>query len=368
MMKRILLTAAIVLCCVNVVLAQRIEVVDKQGNGVPYATVTTPDAEFIGTTDMNGVLENTKDYATIVVSHIAFKPQKVALYSGNTRITMEDVEFTLDEITASPKPLVYVQTYYRLFFYSEKEGMFYYRVGITDNAYDRQKKDVKANTNHVAKATIGIVKVLLGALLGPRLDQVSRINVNKLENRMRSRYDDIGLQFVDNGPNKKTITDFKGVVGNIVDNPQTGVRRYSYDTSAMRRHQLEAEGNEKKLRKLEKKAEKENEKTRNKKESCFQLYRIDENGFYAPEDFVSCEIVESYDKLVDEAWDHRIMGLQIFATDRAYVTKEELKEIKKNNKFKLTYDSIKQFEADNNIPELAPAVEEKLAELWNVDK
>lgn len=36
--------------------AQKVEVFDTDGNPVPYASVLTPDAEFIGTTNLEGVL------------------------------------------------------------------------------------------------------------------------------------------------------------------------------------------------------------------------------------------------------------------------------------------------------------------------
>ena len=53
--------------------------------------------------------------------------------------------------------------------------------------------------------------------------------------------------------------------------------------------------------------------------------------------------------------------------DRAYVTKTELKDRKKANKMKLNYANIRQFERDHNIPALAPAVQQKLNELWKAD-
>ena len=36
--------------------AQKIEVVDSDGNAVPYASVLTADAEYIGITDLEGAI------------------------------------------------------------------------------------------------------------------------------------------------------------------------------------------------------------------------------------------------------------------------------------------------------------------------
>ena len=58
--------------------------------------------------------------------------------------------------------------------------------------------------------------------------------------------------------------------------------------------------------------------------------------------------------------------MQVFTTQRAYVTKDELKQRKKDNKIKMTYANIRQFERDHNIPALVPALQKKLDELWKV--
>ena len=58
------------------------------------------------------------------------------------------------------------------------------------------------------------------------------------------------------------------------------------------------------------------------------------------------------------------MVLQAFATDHAYVDKDELKQIKKQNKMKMTYQNIRQFERGHNIPALPSVLQQKLNELW----
>ena len=51
---------AVVLMTTVSAMAQRIEVVDAEGNGIPLVSVTTEDGVFVGKTDLNGVLDNVK--------------------------------------------------------------------------------------------------------------------------------------------------------------------------------------------------------------------------------------------------------------------------------------------------------------------
>ena len=44
----------------NTVSAQRLQVVDNDGDGIAYASVMTQDAQFIGITDFDGYLADTK--------------------------------------------------------------------------------------------------------------------------------------------------------------------------------------------------------------------------------------------------------------------------------------------------------------------
>lgn len=99
--------------------------------------------------------------------------------------------------------------------------------------------------------------------------------------------------------------------------------------------------------------------------SEFFIYRIDEDGKSRPEDFVMMEFIDSYDEVQkDGSLDHNVFGIQMFSTDCAYVDKDELKQIKKQNKMKLNYQNIRQFEHGHNIPALSPTLQKKLNELW----
>ena len=86
----------------------------------------------------------------------------------------------------------------------------------------------------------------------------------------------------------------------------------------------------------------------------------DENGNYGPEDFVMMEDLTNYDVEEDGKTVHSINGMQVYTIERAYVTKEELKLRKKQNKMKMTLQNIKQFEQQHNIPPLPASVQKAI--------
>ena len=74
-MKKILMMVAVTLMTAMSAMAQRIEVVDADGNGIPLVSVTTEDGVFVGKTDLNGVLADVKGAQKVGLSHVAYKPQ-----------------------------------------------------------------------------------------------------------------------------------------------------------------------------------------------------------------------------------------------------------------------------------------------------
>lgn len=358
-MKKILAIAVVAMMATMSAQAQKLTVVDSDGLPIPYATIMTPQAEMIGTTNLDGVFD-TEGVKDLVVTHVAFKSKILKMGSGDAKITLDDADFDMPELTVQPKPYVYVQTYYRLYYYTAKDGIGYYRAGLTDNVYDPAQKKMSSNTSHTAKAKYGILKTILGAL-GGQFDKTSHLSPNKLENRILSHGKVSQTKITDVGGGKKRISDFKGTVGSITDDMDDHLRRFAYDTHQMHVHRLEAQGDEKALEKQRKR----DARKKNREESDFCIYHIDDDGNYAPEDFVMMQYLDSHDDIMDDSIsDHTILAIQVFATDRAYVTKDELKERKKANKMKLNYANIRQFEREHNIPPLADAIQQKLNELW----
>lgn len=339
--------------------AQRLQVVDSEGNPIPYASLLNPQAKYIGITNLEGVVDDVKGAKDITITHVAFKTKNVKPDGKDVVVTLEDADFDMPEITIQPKPYIYVQTYYRMYFYSSESGMYYYRAGLTDNTYDPAKKSVDGKTSVVTKAKYAILKTIFG-LIGSKLDECSQISPVKFESRLKNKGKAAKVQFKEVSPGKQAITDFKGTIGSVTDDMADHLRRYSYDNHQLVMDNLEAEGKEKKLRKRIDKAEEK----MNREEADYYLYRIDDDGNYGPEDLVMSQFMTSWDTKEDDKVEHIIIAMQVFNTDRAYVTKDELKERKKANKMKLNYANIRQFERDHNIPALAPAVQQKLNELW----
>ena len=358
-MKKFLLIVAVVWMAATNALAQRLQVLDSEGNPIPYASVLNPQAEYIGITNLEGVVDDVKGAKDITITHVAFKTKNVKPDGKDVVVTLEDADFDMPEITIQPKPYIYVQTYYRMYFYSSEDGMYYYRAGLTDNTYDPAKKTIEGKTSVVTKAKYAILKTIFG-MIGNMLDQYSQIKYGKFEDRLKNKAKAAKVQFKKVEPGRQIITDYKGTIGSVTDDMADHLRRYSYDNYQLILDNLEAESKEKKLRKkLE-----SSEKKLNREETDYYLYRIDDEGNYGPEDLVMFQNMTAWDTEDDGKVEHIIIAMQVFSTDRAYVTKEELKERKKANKMKLNYANLRQFERDHNIPALAPAVQQKLNELW----
>ena len=354
--KGILLVVVSMLTTISIQ-AQRIRTIDKDGQPIPYVSIMTTDAKFIGITDLDGVIADVKGVDTITVSHIAYKPKLYKVNGKSGSITLEDADFGLPEIVVKKKPYVYVQTYYRTLYFDDSLGVAYYRSGLTDNVIDRAKKKLSASTHKTSKAKYAVLKAAINTLAGSKMDQLSELKMKKVEDNEK-------YKITPNGANKKLISDSKSVIGSIIDNPSTGERRISIDVHKMTQHKLEATGNAKKIAKEQKREA----KNKNRVDSDYLIYRIDENGSYLPEDFVMMQDITSYDKEEkDGKLVHTVMMLQVFTIDRAYVDKEELKKLKKENKMKMSYQNIRNFEKAHKIPALTPNIQKKLNELFKAD-
>lgn len=370
-----LFSLACLLWLTQSLLAQRIQVVDDDGDAIAYASVMTEDAQFIGITDNDGFLADAKGASVVSISHVAYKTKTVDLTQlADKRITLEDSDFGLTEITVTPKPYVYVQTYYRLYMYDDHDGIIYYRAGVTDNTYERQTRKLKTHTSHISKSFKGIVKTVINMLMGSRIDGMSEISVpekdddpkERIEQRSKRRWKekyDINVDVAEVEPGKFCLSDSAGVIGYYIYDKELGQRRFIYDSEGLADRRREREG----TKRDKKRHERIKAKTSNKQDVDYVIYKMDEDCNVLPEDFMMRMNYSSSDRKEDDGIHHEICALQVFAIDRAYATKEELKQIKKDNKIKASYAEIRQFERDHNIPELDPAVQKKLDELWKVD-
>ena len=360
MMKQLktLVIAVMTMMAAMNVHAQKIQTVDKDGQPVPYASIINEDGNIIGTTDLNGVLNDVRGAKVVSITHVAYQPKKVEVGQGG-RVTLEDADFGLPEITVTKKPLVYVQTYYRMIYQNDDSEMpiYYYRAGVLNNWYDKQTKKLSSDESHYSACNMGIFKTALNTVLNAHIKQVANMKMSKVENRMKHGYKAIGLNFVANGTGKQRITDNFGTVGSVTDNQDKGERRYSYDSSTLRQHMIQVTGSDKKKAKEAKREERK----KNRKDQDFIVYRIDENGNYAPEDFVMLQRASSYDD--NNGKSHTNIMMQVFTVERAYVTKDELKQIKKENKMKMNYQNLQQFERSHHVPAVDAALQKHITEI-----
>lgn len=345
------------------VIAQRIQTVDDLGNPISYATVTNTDNDkFIGTTDLQGVLADVKGAQKLYITHIAFKPQEVNVSElKNGVITLQESDYDLPEIVVEKKGYIYVQTYYRLFCMMG-DTLGYYRSGITNNIYDIEKKKVSAKYHHFSKAFMGVMKFMLDMMLGSVINQHSELpTLSKpsattvaLEGGIPKE-----LSLVEESPNRQRI-DYNGKpIGYMVDDETNHQRRISIDNAEFSKLKIEEHGSKKQKKRFEERKS----KTSNKESSRYIVYRMNE-GTCNVEDFVSLQVHDDFDQYDPKSNknDHIRMWLEIFVTDRAYVTKEEAKE-RKSNRIPMTFESLQQFERQHSIAPIPANTLKALKEL-----
>lgn len=343
----------LMMAVVDGVHAQRIRVVDKDGEPVAYASVMTEDTRFIGTTDLDGVLADVKGAQKVVITHVAFQPMTLVVAQGG-QVTLQDADYGLPEITVTRKPLVYVQTYYRMLVADEKQGLIYYRAGLVDNSYDRKKKKLSTDEEHMSMAMSGLLRRVVNMVFNPLSGRLFGLKMSPFEKRVAQKYNTLKLEMTPLGDGKTRITDGYGTVGMITEDTAAGLARISFDSHQMSLHHTLAKGKEKDI----KKKEKADSAMKNRVDVNFELRRIGDEGVFLPEDFVMSQMFTSYDHDEGkEGTNHRLMLIQTFNTQRAYVTKDELKKLKKENKMKMNYQNIRLFEQTHHIPSLAPSVQ-----------
>ena len=89
MMKKLLLLA-VTLMWTMVASAQKLEIVDKDGNAVPYASVMTVDATLVGVTGMDGTIADIGGAKTVVISHVAYQPKTVAVGTEGLKVKRDN--------------------------------------------------------------------------------------------------------------------------------------------------------------------------------------------------------------------------------------------------------------------------------------
>lgn len=347
-MKKILLMAVAALMATMSAQAQRIEVVDTDGHGIPLVCVTTEDGNYIGTTNLSGVLADAKGNAKVALSHVAYKPLLVTVASlTNGRVTMEDIDYGLDEIVVKPKSYIYVQTYYRFYAFIN-DSLRYYQAGILPNAYDVQKKKLETGSQQNCCGDF-YPNLGVGVTWGAR---VMEYHAGKIHTSSAMAFGPDGYAskkhfttLTDEGGGRRRISNPEGTLGYIVtEGNQT---RTTLDAAKAQMYSNKRLGQDKVLKKRE------------EVEYAYQytdIFNIDDNGNSNIEDFVMDTNHWEWTK----SKGRYKMIIEAYAVDRDYIDQAEWKakkkELKQTFKAPMTLDQLEAYAAAHHIPALSPTL------------
>ena len=348
-MKKILtLTVAVMMAALGVQ-AQKIQVVDDDGNAIPLASVFTEEGVLIGTTDFNGVLADVKGAAKVSVTHVAYKPKLVNVASlslegvdGCRRIMMEDVDYNIGEIVVKPKPYLYVEYFYRVFSYID-DSLRVYTAGILPMAHDIQNK-YKGKVQGIWA---------FGGAANKALTWNTQVEEDKVQglaegaawpiDRWIDKNEKYKTTIEPEGENRWIVRNPEEVIGNIVYSD--GLSYATLDVDRMRIYGERMSGKEKVAKVME---------DRNYTYRYMEVFRLDEDGKVQPENFVMEQAHLEYDKKDGR----KINVVYLYATDKGYMDKDEVKArgkaLNKGRYGDMTLDELEEYARAHNIPALTP--------------
>ena len=353
-MKRFLLLAVIMISAISAQ-AQKITVVDSDGNGIHLVCVLTEDGNMIGTTSLEGVIADVKGAKKVVLTHVAFKPQLVDVASlKDGCVTMEDIDYSISEVVIKPKPNIYVETYYRAYAYIN-DSLRYYCAGIMPNSYDIKKNKVKIGSYYNC---CGEFSLSIGTLTTWNA-RIQRFHAGKIYNSGAKSLQSGGnfsekyfTTLTDEGNGRQRVSNPEGTVGYIQwENGQTNM---TLDAAKMQMYRNKALGQTNKL-KLREKADYEYKYT--------EVFNHDEEGNSSISDLV----------MYANHWEwntgkgRRKLIIETYATERSYMDDKEFKakkdELKKTYKASMTLEQLENYATSHNIPALAPAMRQAIEKL-----
>lgn len=333
--------------------AQRVQVVDKDGIGIPMAYILTEDGTYIGSTDLDGVLADVKGAKRVSVSHVAFRPQMVSIETlTDGRITLEDFGYDIPEVVITPKPYVYVETYYRVYVY-RNDSLGYFHCGIMPNMYDPVKKKHDSgsfNNSYVEYYSSMGVAITWGA---------RAMHVNAGEVRIASAPKPDYLKknyFVStdaSNPDHVIYSNPEGRVGQLLHVGDEW--RTSLNAGKMQLYANRMKGQTKVLK---------------KREEIGYDYQYTQIGNYQadPTESDYTDFIMSVDhwEYTDKKG-HAKFIVELYATERGYITKDEWKakkkELKSQYKAGTSLGVFEPYEKAHNIPPLPQAVRQALSKL-----
>ena len=354
-MKKYLITLATLLLITLSAKAQKLTVVDSDGNGIHLVTVLTEDGNMIGVTDLNGTLLDVKGAAKVVLTHVAYKSKLVdvsALQGG--KVTMEDLDYSLAEIVVKPKPLIYVETFYRVYAFAN-DSLRYYLAGIMPNSYDVEKKKAKYGSY---MQSYGEFSLSTGAAItwGARAQELNAGKLHKgraidLVKGGKAR-DHYFVTVTDEGKGRQRVSNPEGTVG-FIETKKDEVHM-TLDAGKMQMYRNKRLGQDRVL------------KGREKAEYAYEFnvaFNLDEEG-----NATMADLVMSSDHWEWNGGKGRMkLIIETYATEHAYIDAKDFKEKKKGLKKKyaspMKLDALEAYATSHGIPALTPSLRKVIEKL-----
>ena len=347
-MKKCLFTLAALLLITISAKAQKLTVVDSDGNGIHLVTVLTEDGNMIGVTDLSGTLLDVKGAKKVVLTHVAFKSKLVDVASlQNGQVTMEDLDYNLAEIVVMPKPLIYVETYYRVYAFAN-DSLRYYLAGIMPNSYDKEKKKVKSGSYMESYGEFSISK---GAAItwGARAQEFKAGKIHKsgaidliIGGKSRDYY---FVTLTDEGKGRQRVSNPEGTVGYI--ETEKDEVHMTLDAGKMQMYRNKRLGQDRVLKVREQ---------RGYNYEFNEIFNLDEEGGANVSDLV----------MSSDHWEwnggkgHMKFIIETYAVEHAYIDAKDFKEKKKELKKKyvavMKLDALETYATSHGIPALAPSL------------
>lgn len=340
--------------------AQRLQVIDSDGNPIAYVCVTNERGALVGSTDTEGWLEDAKGNAVLNLSHIAFEDMTIRLADVvNGRVVMKDVDFNLPDIEVKPKELAYVQTYYRLIYFDD-DGPIYYRGGVIDNTYEFGKEKTQSKTRSLSKGENGLIRFLISTLVGRYIDRLGQIQKESTYQRLLRYQTEGKLSIAEDVAGRQIVSDTVSVLGYIDTDTIARQRTTSFNMWAYNDHVKATKEAAKAAAKGKQPKEKKDKSMT--EDLYYEVYRIDSEGRSRIDDFVMRQLQVIGQR--ESNGNQFMILLQAYTTDRDYVDKKEYKQLRKDNKVDMEICELKQFEQAHNIPALAPNVQMQIDKLF----
>jgi hypothetical protein len=359
MMKKGLLLCAVALMTAMSLQAQKIQIVDNDGNGIPLVSVLTEDGTYIGTTDLNGVLADVKGAAKVTVTHVAYKPQLVTVtelpsHEGQgqgtvRRITMEDIDYGLGEVVVMPRPYLYVEYYFRAFSYID-DSLRVYTAGILPVSYDIQnnyKSKVRGSWAFGGAANKALTWNTQN--LHYYAEEGVKSGTSPVETALRKdkRYEEKYKTSVEpDGENRWLVKNPEGVMGQILHDD--GLSIATLDAGRMQIYAGKVSGNKNNVKMAQRR------ENLNYTYQYTEVFKLDEDGAVQRDGFV----MEQDHWVHDSDKGKKITIIYLYATDKGYMDEAEVKargkEISKPYAGDMTLDELAAYEHAHNIPALSP--------------